>query len=363
MNRNNSSIHKNFMSLAFEKAYQNLGSTKENPSVGCVIVKDGAVISSGVTSINGRPHAESNALKKNKNFYGSSMYVTLEPCVHYGKTSPCVKSILKKGIKKVYYPILDFDRRTRNKAKKILKRNKVKVQIGTLSKNAIDFYKSYSLFKSIKSLPLVDIKIAISKDYFSVNKRKKWITNDSSRAKVHLLRSKYDCILSTYKSVNKDNSMLNCRVRGLEKHSPTRVIIDKNLNLKKKLKIFKTSKKIKTYIITDITNKKIEKFYKSKNIKFIKILNKSRYFSFKDIFYKLKKMGFSRILCETGFYTSNLLIKNKLINNLYVFRASRRLGYLGKNSYGNLLKFLKYKKKEKINVNLSGDHLYKYKIK
>ena len=80
MNRNNSSIHKNFMSLAFEKAYENLGSTKENPSVGCIIVKDGAVISSGVTSINGRPHAESNALKKNKNFYGSSMYVTLEPC-------------------------------------------------------------------------------------------------------------------------------------------------------------------------------------------------------------------------------------------------------------------------------------------
>ena len=234
MNRNYTSAHKNFMGLAFEKASQNLGSTNENPSVGCIIVKDGAVISSGVTSIKGRPHAEVNALNKNKNFYGSSMYVTLEPCVHYGKTSPCIKSILKKGIKKVYYPILDFDSRTRNKAKKILQKNKIKVKIGTLRKNAIDFYKSYSLFKSKKSLPLIDIKVAISKDYFSVNKNNKWITNQSSREKVHLLRSKYDCILSTYKTVNKDNSMLNCRVKGLEKRSPSRVIIDKNLKLKKK---------------------------------------------------------------------------------------------------------------------------------
>ena len=74
----------------------------------------------------------------------------------------------------------------------------------------------------------MDAKIAISKDFFSVNKRKKWITNAFSRNKVHLIRSKYDCILSTYKSVNNDNSKLNCRIKGLEKLSPTRVIIDKN---------------------------------------------------------------------------------------------------------------------------------------
>ena len=122
------------MSLAFQKASEHLGSTKENPSVGCVIVKNGSIISSGVTSLNGRPHAETNALKTNKNFFGSTMYTTLEPCTHYGKTSPCINSILKKGIKKVCYPISDPDIRTFNKAKLILEKGKVKVKTGLLKK-------------------------------------------------------------------------------------------------------------------------------------------------------------------------------------------------------------------------------------
>ncbi len=99
-------IHNNseskFMKLAFQKAYEHLGSTKENPSVGCVVVKNGSIISSGTTSINGRPHAEINALKKNKSFIGSAIYITLEPCTHYGKTSPCTKTIIKTKVKKIY---------------------------------------------------------------------------------------------------------------------------------------------------------------------------------------------------------------------------------------------------------------------
>ena len=90
-------LEKKFMKLAFQKAYENIGSTKENPSVGCVVVKNGSIISSGVTSLKGRPHAEVNALKKNKNFYGSTIYVTLEPCTHYGKTPPCINIILSSS--------------------------------------------------------------------------------------------------------------------------------------------------------------------------------------------------------------------------------------------------------------------------
>ena len=216
--------------------------------------------------------------------------------------------------------------------------------------------------KSKKSLPFLDAKIAISKDFFSVNKKKKWITNEFSREKVHLIRSKYDCILSTYKTVNKDNSKLDCRIKGLEKLSPTRVIIDKNLNLKKKLNIYKTSKKIKTYVIIGKKNKKKENFFKSKNIKLIKMF-KNKYFSYEEMLSRLKQLGFSRILCDSGLRTTNFLIKKKLIHNLYVFTSANRLGKNGKNSYKYLLDQLKFKKKEKINVNLSGDQLYKFKIK
>ena len=95
------SLH--FLFLAFEQAKINLGSTKKNPSVGCIIEKDGAVISSGHTSLNGRPHAEYNALNKRKNFKNANLYVTLEPCSHYGVTPPCTNMIIKKKIKKVFY--------------------------------------------------------------------------------------------------------------------------------------------------------------------------------------------------------------------------------------------------------------------
>ena len=95
--------HNFFSNLAFNIAESNVGKTNKNPSVGCVIVKNNSVISSGVTSINGRPHAEYNALSKNLNFRDAYMYVTLEPCTHYGITPPCTNLIKKKRVKKVYY--------------------------------------------------------------------------------------------------------------------------------------------------------------------------------------------------------------------------------------------------------------------
>ena len=106
--------------LAFQLAERNLGHTKLNPSVGSIVVKNGAIISSGVTSLNGRPHSEFNALNNLKNCSGASLYTTLEPCSHYGKTPPCVNIIIKKKIKNVYYAFEDPDLRTNRKAKKIL---------------------------------------------------------------------------------------------------------------------------------------------------------------------------------------------------------------------------------------------------
>ena len=92
-----------FLDLAFEQAKINLGSTKQNPSVGCVVEKDGAVISTGYTSKGGRPHAEFNALINGKNFKNTNLYISLEPCSHFGKTPPCVKLILKKRLKKFFF--------------------------------------------------------------------------------------------------------------------------------------------------------------------------------------------------------------------------------------------------------------------
>ena len=244
--------HNFYSSLAFNLAEKKLGKTNKNPTVGCVIVKNNSVISSGVTSNNGRPHAEFNALNKNINFKNSSMYVTLEPCTHFGLTPPCTNIIKRKKIKNVYYNFNDPDLRTYKKAVKILNNVKKIKKTNIKYKN---FYKSYFLNK-IKNFPLIDAKIAVSKDFFSINKKAKWITNSRSRQVAHLIRSKYDCIVSTSYSINKDNSLLNCRIDGLNNNKPDLIIIDRYLKLKKKLKLLNLSSQRKTYLITIINDKK-----------------------------------------------------------------------------------------------------------
>ena len=173
-----------FLYLAFEQAKINLGSTKTNPSVGCIIEKNGAVISSGHTSLNGRPHAEFNALRDKKYFRNANLYVTLEPCSHHGKTPPCTNKIIKKKIKKVFYSAIDCDQRSKKKSKNILNKKKIFVKGSLLKKNGINFYQSYYLQHSTK-LPLIDAKIAISRDYYTKNLKKKWITSYESRRRTH----------------------------------------------------------------------------------------------------------------------------------------------------------------------------------
>ena len=219
------------MELALRQAQKTLGNTKENPAVGCVITKDNCVISAGYTSINGRPHAEQNAINFSKvNIYKSELYVTLEPCSHYGKTPPCVKSIINSNIKKVFFSINDPNLQTFGKSEKQLKRRGIFVNKGIYSHKINFFYRSY--IKSKKNiLPFVTCKLAISKDFFTINKKYKWITNEFSRGRVHLLRSSHDCIITSSKTVMDDNPRVTCRVDGLKNRSPSRIILDTKLNI------------------------------------------------------------------------------------------------------------------------------------
>lgn len=349
--------HSFFSKLAFNIAEINLGRTKSNPSVGCVIVKDGSVISSGVTSVNGRPHAEFNALSKKLNFKGSTLYVTLEPCSHYGLTPPCINIIKNKKIKDVYYCYDDPDLRSHRKAKGKLLKNNIKIKKIEFKKN--DFYKSYFLNKKNKK-PLIDAKFAISKDYRSINKKSKWITNERSRKIVHLLRSRYDSIISTSKSINKDNSLLNCRLNGFNNNKPDVIIIDRNLRLKKKLKILKLNNR-KIYILTSSNNKKKISYFKKNKIKIIKMSKLVTKDDFNSIFEKLFKIGKRRILVESGLIFLTKLIRFKIINDLFLFKSNNKINNFGYNNISSSI-ISKLKLKKKINVNLNGNELYKIRI-
>ena len=360
--KNNSTIkHSHYLYLAFEQAKINLGSTKTNPSVGCVIVKDNAIISSGFTSINGRPHAEFNALSKKRNFKNASMYVTLEPCSHYGVTPPCTKIIINKKIKKVFYSIADSDLRSKNKSKMLLNKKKIYVKGSLIKKYGQEFYKSYFLQHN-SNLPFIDAKIAISKDYFTKNKKKKWITNYYSRKRSHLLRSRYNCIISTSKSVNEDNSILDCRINGMESKSPDLAIIDRDLKLKKNLNLLNKKNNRKIFLFTCSKNRKKILFFKKKGIKIILINSLENKKDFNSFFLILKNKGYSRILVETGLTMLNFLIKNKFLTNIFIFRSNKMLKSKGFNyASSNLIKKINLNKP--INVNLLGDKLYIKRLK
>ena len=176
-----------YMDLAINLAKDRIGLTGLNPSVGCLIVKNDEIISTGQTGLNGRPHAEYNAIKnKKRKIYGSTLYATMEPCTHHGLTPPCTSQILKSKIKKVIYAIDDIDYRTSKKAYSLLKSKKIIVKKNLLKNKAIKLYKKYFYHKKNK-LPYIIGKIACSKDKF-IYSNKKTITNKHSKNVSHLLR-------------------------------------------------------------------------------------------------------------------------------------------------------------------------------
>ena len=358
-----SSQDKLYMEIALNLAKARHGLTGTNPSVGCLIVKNDKIISIGQTSLNGRPHAEINAIKNcYENLIGSKMYVTLEPCCHHGLTPPCTDTIIKSNISEVIYGATDIDKRVRNKSFKILKSNKIIVKKGLLRKKVENFYYPY-FFNRINKLPFVTGKIAISKNNIIYSKKYKKITNIYSDKFTHYLRYKNDSLMISYKTVNKDNPRLSCRLKNLENFSPKRVILDNNLNTKMNSYIIKSSNNKNTIMFYNKADKsKILKF-KKRGINLIKSkIDKNNRFDINIILKKLYNSGCRNILIEGGNDLTNSLIKDKVFNKFYLFKSPKQFSkdteYL-KFSGVNLLN-KKYKNKINLNLNLRKDRITLY---
>tara|TARA_Y100000590_G_C15570366_1_gene958328 strand:+ start:23 stop:1129 length:1107 start_codon:yes stop_codon:yes gene_type:complete len=341
-----------FMNLAFNQARGNLGLTGHNPSVGCTIVKNNELISLGHTGLNGRPHAEYNAIKSSKkNLKGSTLYVSLEPCSHYGKTPPCTNLIIKSKIKKVIFSVTDIDERTKSKSSKILKSKNIIVKNGLLKKKGNRFYKPYILNRFNK-IPFVTGKLAVSNDNFIHTKKKLRITNSHSDKITQLLRYRNDAILISSKTLNIDNPKLNCRIQGLFKHLPKRIILDKNLSIKKSSYIYLTSNKKNTVIFYNQASKKKVNLLKKKGIKLIKIhLSNDNFFDLKLILKKIFTLGCRNLLVEGGKNITNSFLKHKLFDEFYLFRSPRKLGSLGKLNVSSQLYQLSFKYRNKSTIN------------
>tara|TARA_B100000902_G_C27266253_1_gene893683 strand:- start:577 stop:1683 length:1107 start_codon:yes stop_codon:yes gene_type:complete len=353
-----------YMRLALNLARARRGLTGDNPSVGCVITKNNEIISIGQTGFNGRPHAEYNAIKNSfEKLRGSKMYVSLEPCNHYGKTPPCTKNIIKNKISELIYSMEDIDKKVRGKSFNILSNKKIKVKKGLLKEEAKNLYESY-IKNRIRKLPFLTAKIAVSKNKLIYSKGSKRITSKSSDKITHFLRYKNDSIMISSKTLNIDNPKLNCRLKGYEKFSPKRIILDKNLEIKLNSFILKSVKKDNTIIFYNSFNHQKIKFLKKKGVILVKSeLNNNGLFDLKKVLKKLFNLGVRSLLVEGGDKITNNLIKSKLIDVFYLFQSSKILSKDEINQSFNSFKILNenYKKRYRVVSNLAKDNITIYK--
>jgi len=222
-----------FMAAALRLARRNLGLTSTNPSVGCLIVKDGTILGGAVTAPSGRPHAETQALAEaGDEARGATAYVTLEPCSHHGRTPPCADALIAAGITRVVISILDPDERVAGRGVVMLRESGIDVDVGVLRDEGERVLEAY-LMRQRNKRPHVTLKLAVSSDGMigREGEGQVRITGAISRAQVQVLRAETDAILVGVGTASADDPELTVRLDGLENRSPIRIVLDRRLEL------------------------------------------------------------------------------------------------------------------------------------
>jgi diaminohydroxyphosphoribosylaminopyrimidine deaminase/5-amino-6-(5-phosphoribosylamino)uracil reductase len=337
-------IDEKFINLALNLSRKNVGITKENPSVGCVIVKNNTIISTGITAKNGRPHAEIEAINKISDkeiLVGATLYVSLEPCSHFGETSPCAEEIIKYKFSRVVICSIDPDARVHGNGVQILQKSGIKVEIGMGEKEAQNINRGFFQAK-LKNKPFVTLKIATSLDgkIATKNFQSKWITSENSRKFGNFLRSKNQAILVGANTVRIDNPSLDCRILGLEEYSPKKIIICKNLDFTFTENIFIKNPQIATIILCPASQKNhpnLEKFLQknSQNLAIFceEIDNK---IDLEKALEKLHEIGINSILIEGGSSIITQFLQKNLVDELIWIQAGIIIGNDGLEAVGKL---------------------------
>jgi diaminohydroxyphosphoribosylaminopyrimidine deaminase/5-amino-6-(5-phosphoribosylamino)uracil reductase len=220
-----------FMAAAIRLSRWHLGATGANPSVGCVIIKDGVIIGRGVTARSGRPHAETQALAEaGEAARGATAYVTLEPCSHHGRTPPCAEALIAYGVGRVVVAATDPDPRVSGRGLRMLADAGIAVTSGVLEAEAEMALEAY-MNRQRRKQPQVTLKLAVSADGM-IGRRGEGqvaITGREARAQSHILRAESDAILVGIGTVLADDPELTCRLPGLEDRSPVRIVLDRRL--------------------------------------------------------------------------------------------------------------------------------------
>lgn len=319
-----------YMQLAIELAKKGEGWTNPNPMVGAVIVKSGNIIGQGYHEKYGQLHAERNAIAScSESPKGATIYVTLEPCCHYGKTPPCTEAIIKNKIARVVVGATDPNILVAGKGIEILKQSGIQVTVGVLEKECNELNNIFFHYISEKK-PFVAMKYAMTMDgkIASYTGKSKWITSEIAREHVHKIRHKYMAIMVGIGTVIKDNPRLDCRLPNTK--NPKRIICDTNLRIPMDCQIVSTAKDIETYVATAVTdNEKIKKLTEAGCI-VLQIPKNGEHIDLNVLMQTLGNKGIDSILLEGGGTLNYEALRKGIVDYIYTYIAPKIFG--GRNA-------------------------------
>lgn len=330
MNRKNGdflSYDEKYMRLAMQLAGNAIGRTSPNPLVGAVIVKDNRVVGCGWHRKAGTPHAEVHALNQAGELaQGADVYVTLEPCAHYGKTPPCAKALVEAKVKNVYGGLLDVNPKVAGKGFKILEDAGIHVEYGFLQDELRK--QNEVFFKWIEhKKPFVVLKAAMTLDgkIATATGQSKWITNETSRAYGYKLRDIYDGIMVGINTVIEDNPMLTARVDGGK--NPIRIVVDSSLRIDINANVVQ-DKSAKTIIATtDKADKdKILKLQAQDVDVIVVDKDENDKVDIEKLLDILGQQNICSILVEGGATLNGSFVAKKLVDKVYFFIAPKIIG-------------------------------------
>ncbi|MBS6560005.1 MAG: bifunctional diaminohydroxyphosphoribosylaminopyrimidine deaminase/5-amino-6-(5-phosphoribosylamino)uracil reductase RibD [Clostridiales bacterium] len=326
----------NYMRYALELAKKGIGYVNPNPLVGAVLVKENQIIGEGYHKKFGGLHAEREAFQNTKeSANGGTLYVTLEPCCHYGKTPPCTDVIIESGVSKVVIGCSDPNPKVAGKGIEQLKKHGIQVQVGVLRKECEELNRIFFHYIKTKT-PYVLMKYAMTLDgkIATVIGESKWITGEKAREEVQRTRHQYSAIMVGIGTVIKDDPSLTCRIPNGK--NPIRIICDTNLKIPLHSKVVQTAKEVETWIVTckQERNREKEMVLKEAGCTLLSFSPKKQEkegedkmgIPLKELMEELGKRGVDSVLLEGGAELNASALKEGIVNRVQAYIAPTLFG-------------------------------------
>jgi diaminohydroxyphosphoribosylaminopyrimidine deaminase/5-amino-6-(5-phosphoribosylamino)uracil reductase len=329
--RESKAADQRFMALALTLGRRGQGRSWPNPAVGAVVVKDGVIVGRGWTQPGGRPHAEPEALKRaGEAARGATLYVTLEPCSHIGKSPPCADAIIAAGIARVVSAIEDPNPEVAGQGHAKLRAAGISVDIGLAAAEAAHDHAGH--FRRIRDKrPHVILKLAVSSDdkIGAAGRKPVAISGEAAKARVHLLRAQSDAILVGIGTVLADDPLLTCRLPGMEARSPVRVVLDRSLRIPGASRLIHSARETPLWVMTsNVSEAPAAMKLGAAGAQVIRVATTSTppRLDLPGVLHALAGKGITRLLVEGGARVASSFVASGLVDEVWLLRGAEAVG-------------------------------------